>query len=507
MRWHFRALVWCQWLISLLAALSPHEVYAYENHTLNGGWSTFPPYSYKENVGGFPEWKGLDVELLREISTRAGYAITSPEVDWAELIRGIKTGARDIAAQATRTAEREKFATFSIPYRKETMVLIVRRGTKASLPASTAGELVDLIKKTGFRLGITPGIAYPSAEVRAFLADPANASQIVVLDEADLLPNLLAHRIDGFLSDQILAANMIEASDANALTEEHPVIVSGDLYLMFSKASVPHGVVADFNGAIESVHADGIYQRLNEKYAFPILVNLTLNSDWFIMVDICGTIAFALSGLLLAFRYNYDIFGALVLASLPAVGGGVVRDVLTNRETLAVLASPIYVEVVIVLVAGGYIAIRTAMAIRKSILGDAAAELFERRREQVGFFIQAFDAVGLAAFTVTGVVVALATHSRPLWLWGPILAAITAAGGGILRDVVRSDSEVPALKGELYPEIAVLWGLILSLYFHSEARHLNADHVKFGIAAAFAGAFLTRIATIYFGIRSPRFSA
>jgi hypothetical protein len=131
MRGHFRGLVRRLWLISLLAALSPHEVYGYENHTLNGGWSTFPPYSYKENVRGFPEWKGLDVELLREISTRAGYAITSPEVDWAELIRGIKTGARDIAAQATRTAEREKFATFSSrPLRSQFAVGI--RGNCAS---------------------------------------------------------------------------------------------------------------------------------------------------------------------------------------------------------------------------------------------------------------------------------------------------------------------------------------------------------------------------------------
>jgi len=503
---HFRGSVRGLWLLPLLAASWPDAVCASENRTLTGGWSTFPPYSYQEDVRGFPQWKGFDVELVREIAKRAGYALDSPEVTWADLIFGVRNGTRDIATQATRTPQREEFATFSMPYRTETMTLTVRRGTSASLPASTAGELVDLIKKRGFRLGAAPGTAYPSSEVRAFLADPANRNQIVVLDGKDLLPSLIAGRIDGFLSDRILAANMIEANDASGLTEEHPVMVSGDLHMMFSKASVPPGVVDDFNRAIESVHADGTYRQLNERYTFPILVGLTLNSDWFIIVDIGGTIAFALSGLLLAFRYNYDIFGALVLASLPAVGGGVVRDLLTNRETLAVLASPIYVEIVIVLVVGGYVAIRVAMAIRKSHLGPATAGFFERRRQQVGFFIQAFDAVGLAAFTVTGVVVALATHSRPLWLWGPILAAITAAGGGILRDVVRSDSEIPALKGELYPEIAVVWGLILSLYFHSEAGHLRTDHITFGIIVTFVGAFLTRIAVTYFGIRSPRFS-
>jgi len=108
---------------------------------------------------------------------------------------------------------------------------------------------------------------------------------------------------------------------------------------------------------------------------------------------------------------------------------------------------------------------------------------------------------------VTGVVVGLATQSEPLLLWGPILAAITAAGGGILRDVVRSDPNVPFIKGELYPEIAFLWGAILSGYMIWQTRQLNADEIALGIVVTFLGAFLTRMAVIHFGIRSPRMSA
>ena len=61
------------------------------------------------------------------------------------------------------------------------------------------------------------------------------------------------------------------------------------------------------------------------------------------------------------------------------------------------------------------------------------------------------------------------------------------------------------LKGEFYAEIAVLWGLVLSIYFAWETRQLNADQVAFGIVVTFVGAFLTRVATMYFGIRSPQF--
>lgn len=506
MKRYFRSSVWCLWLVSLVVASWPPAVRAYENKTLISGWSAYPPYSYIENVGGIPQWRGLDVELLRDIAKRAGYFVDAPDVDWVELVHGIETGERDIAAQATRTPEREEFATFSVPYRTETMVLIVPRGKSASLPARTVSELVDRIKQKKFRLGVGPGIAYPSEEVRTFLANPANSDQVVAINDRHLLQNLIEGRIDGYLADRMVAADMIKAHGAEGVVEEHPVMVEGPLHLMFSKASVPPQVVADFNRAIENIQADGTYSQLNEKYTFPILVRLTLKSEWFTIVDLVGTAAFAFSGLLLAFRFKYDIFGALVLASLPAVGGGVVRDVITNRETLAVLSSPIYLEIVAVLVVGGFGVIRLAIAVRESAFGVAAAGLLERRSKHVQFLIQVFDAIGLAAFTVTGVVVGLATQSEPLLLWGPILAAITAAGGGILRDVVRSDPNVPFIKGELYPEIALVWGAILSGYMIWQTRQLNADEIALGIVVTFLGAFLTRIAVIHFGIRSPRMS-
>ncbi|MEM9685087.1 MAG: TRIC cation channel family protein, partial [Pseudomonadota bacterium] len=384
---------------------------------------------------------------------------------------------------------------------------VMPRGGGSKLPASTVRELVDQIKETGFRLGVEAGAAYPSPDIEKFLADPANRQQIVDLREQEQLPALLNGRIDGFLAERVVAAFNIEELKVENEVEEHPVKVDGKIHLMFSKASVPPEVVADFNRAIEQVQQDRTYRQLNEKYTFPIIVRLTLASDWFFIVDILGTMAFALSGLLLAFRFNYDIFGALVLASLPAVGGGVVRDLITNRGTLAVLSSPIYIEVVLFLVVGGFVVIRIGMAIRKSRLGSVAAGLLERRRRHIETSIQVFDAIGLAAFTVTGVVVAVATQSRPLWLWGPILAAITAAGGGILRDVVRSEPEISVLKGELYPEIALVWGLFLSLFMIWQSWHLNSHEIAVGVAITFFGAFLTRIATIYFGFRSFRFSA
>ena len=495
-------------LIFLTAVFTAMPSAAEERRTLTGGWFHFAPYSYVETEQGFPLWKGFDVELVAEIANRAGYSISfSGDNTWSDLVERVERGDTDIVAAATRTPGREAFAYFSHPYRSDTVALILRRGMSRSLPAATDVELIDLIKQKKLRLGIEAGAAFPSQAIRSFLADPANVDRIVVQESVhDLLQRLRDGRIDAYLTDRIVAATSIRANGAGDEVEEHPVLMSGDIHLMFSKASVPPEVVADFNRAIQNVRDDGTFRRVNEAYVFPILVTLTLDSEWFFIVDIIGTIAFALSGLLLAIRYNYDIFGALVLASLPAVGGGVLRDLLTNRDTLAILSDPIYVEVIGLLVVGGFLIFRLGVALRRRGTWAATFDLVDRRRDQVGLLVQIFDAVGLAAFTVTGVVVAIGTRSDPLWLWGPILAAITAAGGGILRDVVRSDPDIPTLKGELYPEIALVWGFVLSLFMTWQTRHLHAGEIAAGMIATFVGAFLTRIATIHFGIRSPRFS-
>ncbi len=474
--------------------------------TLTGGWDNFPPFSYLENSRGIPRWNGLDVELLHEIAVRAGYVVAAQETTWSQLVDGINNGSFDIAAQATRTPAREEFAHFSIPYRSETMVLVLPKQHNVRLDISDIPKLIQVFRDTGFRLGVVTGTAFPDPQMRNFIGNPGYHGAIFHRSPSGLVTSLLDGDIDGYLTNQVLGAHFIETMGAADRLEEHPLKVNSELHLMFSKKTVPIEVVEKFNAAIASLKSDATYSRLNAKYTLPVLVKLSLDSNWFKLMDLVGTIAFAISGLLLAIRYNYDVFGALVLAALPAVGGGVVRDLITNREELSVLASPIYIQIVVSLVVGGYLVLRLAALVRRSTFGALAADQVERRRMHIGYMVQVCDAIGLAAFTVTGVVVALVTQSHPLWIWGPVLAAITAAGGGILRDVVRSDPDIPLLKGELYPEIAVLWGLLLSLFFMWEARLLNSHDIHIGIVVTFVGALATRLLTMHLGLKSPRFS-
>ena len=52
----------------------------------------------------------------------------------------------------------------------------------------------------------------------------------------------------------------------------------------------------------------------------------------FLIIDILGTIAFAISGVLVALKHRMDPFGILIIAFVTAIGGGTLRDVLIDAE-------------------------------------------------------------------------------------------------------------------------------------------------------------------------------
>jgi polar amino acid transport system substrate-binding protein len=82
------------------------------------------------------------------------------------------------------------------------------------------------------------------------------------------------------------------------------------------------------------------------------------------------------------------------------------------------------------------------------------------------------------------------------------LAAALDGGGGVLRDLLRPDSGIPTLKGEIYPEIAVFWGLGYALVLLAWQDDLSLVRVVLLTVFILLGAFFTRIAVVHFGWRS-----
>ncbi|MCO6506916.1 MAG: trimeric intracellular cation channel family protein [Snodgrassella sp.] len=171
-----------------------------------------------------------------------------------------------------------------------------------------------------------------------------------------------------------------------------------------------------------------------------------LNTDLiFQLINIIGTVAFAVSGYLVGFRKRLDILGVVIVALLTAVGGGMMRDALIGHIPMIFKSNTALWTIFITL-----------------LLSWAFHLQYQRHRVLAIWFVVA-DALGLAAFSLTGAQVGLALELN--WFGVVTLAFVTAVGGGILRDILVN--EVPIiLRSDIYGTIAILLGLLLCLLDH-----------------------------------------
>ena len=145
-------------------------------------------------------------------------------------------------------------------------------------------------------------------------------------------------------------------------------------------------------------------------------------------LDYASVFVFALTGALVASRAQLDIVGFVFVASLTAVGGGTVRDLLLDRNPVFWIGQP------------GFIAVAALAA----VLVFFSAHLLESRYRSIRWL----DACALAVAVPAGVAVALA-QAQP---WGVVLimGVTTGCFGGLLRDVVCNEVPLVLKQGELY---------------------------------------------------------
>ena len=494
----------CLFLVAAAAPLFGQDASPTAAKKVICGWYPWEPYQFNETINGVSTAGGLDILLIQAIMENAGYQVEFREAEQSDTLIGLQQGDLDMAGGATLTQEGISYVIYSKPYRFENNALFTRRKDLASLNAQSVEALLRTFKENGFRLGVTRGFIPSSEEIRRYLSAPPHPESLVeAASDQENLGNLLNGKADAVLLDRISGAKLIWQNDwASGIAELPMSLGGGPVRVMFSKTSSSAAMVKAFNQSLDEMVKKGDYQKVAKAYFIPILLSITTGQRWFFWVDLLGTIAFAISGLLLARKESYDIFGALVLASLPAVGGGILRDILVDRSPIGVLRNPIYLISIGVLVLGGYLMfwVHDRFVATSSQSGRIFGAKFLDR------IVNVADALGLAAFIVVGVGVAVEKHCEPLWLWGAILATLTGAGGGILRDIVRADSNNPGLKGSFYPEIALVWGMAFSIFLNWQASRLSLDEVFIGMMVTIVGAFATRMIVIIKKIPSPAFN-
>ncbi|WP_090621427.1 trimeric intracellular cation channel family protein [Natrinema salaciae] len=188
-----------------------------------------------------------------------------------------------------------------------------------------------------------------------------------------------------------------------------------------------------------------------------------------------GLVAFALVGATKAIREEFDLFGVAVVGLVTAFAGGATRDLLVNRVPLA-LQSPS--EIVLAL-----FGVALAIAVR-AVLESADDHLIT----------QCADAVGLAAFTTAGAIVATGVGVSGFGVVA--IATINAVGGGAFADVLLDRSPFILLE-DFYASCAVLGGTAYWLVVLLGGTGSVAAAV---CAAVTVG---TRIAAVTYGWRVP----
>jgi len=225
----------------------------------------------------------------------------------------------------------------------------------------------------------------------------------------------------------------------------------------------------------------------------------TIDSQWFYFIGVIGTFAFAISGIAIAAKDNATLFGTFLFAMLPSVGGGIMRDVLINRSEVGLFLTPSYMYYIIIVVLIGFSSVRLLEYYNKKANEDDVIMKFWDNILVLG------DAIGQAAFIVTGVSIAIMARIEPIELWGPFFAFLTANGGGILRDLLRKKHYVICLNGAINAEVSVLWGLIFSIYLNINSYNPDSTGIRNAVIIVALGAFVTRLVAYYFNIPNLKF--
>jgi uncharacterized membrane protein YeiH len=154
-----------------------------------------------------------------------------------------------------------------------------------------------------------------------------------------------------------------------------------------------------------------------------------------------GTVAFAISGAIIAMEEEYDLFGVYILGVVTAFGGGAIRNLLIGLPSSALWDQGFLFQLAIASITINFLFPNNLIV----------------HWERWGTY---FDAVGLSAFAIQGAMFAV---SLDLPLSAVIVAAVlTGSGGGIIRDLLAGRKPL-VFKREIYAVWAAGGGLLIGL--------------------------------------------
>lgn len=350
---------------------------------------------------------------------------------------------------------------------------------------STA-EVLETFKSEGLRLGVVTGFVYGSPLLNAYVAENSDSDLIVFGENSVInLRRLLNGDIDGLVEDRLSIIDTTWRFGAFGKVAEIPLDSFADISMMLSKANFTPDAIANIDNVLSNMSQEGAIEGIAKSFLFPLFFSQTTGSTWYGLVDLVGTVAFAISGTILGWRIGANIAGFFILSALPAIGGGMVRDIILGRS-IASLDSYQNITIIAVISVAGYTAYRLSkrMGGGKSV-GPVYATLFN-----------ALDAAGLGSFTVTGVAVTIADVNQHPLVWAPFVGVLTATGGGIARDALVQRKS-PVLFDDLYTQISLFWGGVLTIYVYLTPVRIEPHQYRDAMWVTVLAIIVTRVIWLY----------
>ena len=169
----------------------------------------------------------------------------------------------------------------------------------------------------------------------------------------------------------------------------------------------------------------------------------------FNLLDLIGTLAFAISGALVSIDKKMDLFGVFIITFVTALGGGTLRDVMIGRTPVGWMVNIDYIFII--------------------ITGFILTLLFKQLIEKFKIYLFIFDTIGLGVFTLIGLEKGINIGLHPIICIA--LGTMTACFGGVIRDILCA--EIPVIfRKEIYATICILGGIV---FFILRKFNLNSD--------------------------------
>lgn len=175
-----------------------------------------------------------------------------------------------------------------------------------------------------------------------------------------------------------------------------------------------------------------------------------------LIFGIIGTVAFSISGALCAIENKLDLFGVCILGVVTACGGGVIRDIMLQRD-------------IAMFTEWHFPLISFVTSLLVFIIMYKLKNLEWENSNIYKITYNLIDSIGLGAFVVVGANAAISTTSSIF----PIVfhAVLTACGGGLLRDMMVA--KIPDIfRKHIYAIAAIVTAL-----FHYLLNYVGCNYL------------------------------